>query len=53
MQELCGRIRDDMCLKKMTNINITDVSISDLKDELIKRANDDEEEFVDESEVNW
>ena len=37
----------------MTNINITDVSISDLKDELIKRANDDEEEFVDESEVNW
>ena len=39
--------------KKMTNINITDVSISDLKDELIKRANDDEEEFVDESEVNW
>ena len=29
------------------------MSIPDLKDEIIKRANDNDEEYVDESEVNW
>ena len=28
-------------------------SIPDLKDELIKRSNDSDDEYIDESEVNW
>lgn len=29
------------------------MSVPNLKDEIIKRANDDNEEYVDESEVDW
>lgn len=29
------------------------MSVPNLKDEIIKRANDENEEFVDESEVDW
>lgn len=40
---------DDNSLSKTLYI----ISVPNLKEELIKRANDNEEEFVSEDEVKW